>query len=98
MLISVEVTKDGKLWRRFQKVFSNLDNKLCGRPVHLLMLIDADTGICTHRVFSDARISYITERTDFDEDLYEHEIAGWCMNYFCKITYQQNYIQYIREP
>ena len=98
MLISVEIIKDGKLWRRYQKIFCNLEIKLCGRPTQLLFLVDVDNGTCSHKVFSDARISYVTERTDFDDDLYEDEIPGWCMNYFCKITYQQNYIQYIREP
>ena len=78
-------------------MFANLEIKLCGRPTQVLFLINFDDGTCEHRVFSDERISYNTEITNFD-DKFEDEVLGWCMMYFCKITYQQNYVQFIRQP
>ena len=89
MLIQVEIIKDEKLWRRFQKVFANLEIKLCGRPTQVLFLINFDDGTCDHRVFSDERISYHTEITNFDDKKFEDEVLGWCMMFFCEITYQK---------
>ena len=84
MLISVEIIKDGVLWRRYQKIFCNLESRLCGRPTQLLFLVNVDNGTCSTRVFSDARISYNFEKTEFDTN-HENEILGWCISYFCKI-------------
>ena len=71
MLISVEIIKDGVLWRRYQKIFCNLESRLCGRPTQLLFLVNIDNGTCSSRTFSDARISYVTEKTEFDNEQYE---------------------------